>query len=347
MATIVAAAVTASVLAACAAPGTPAPWNGRALVLPAVPVTPRPGIIIDPGRIDDFACRRCARAGGSLGVEDLLFGELPLAAFEGLGAAERPGAVERAELLGDLVVSGYHGGRWLARELRSEGAEGRDGAGGPSSVVDRTAALALGDALFGGLATLLELTASEADAADPERAAGLVAVVAAVYGYNRGYLDLALERPPPGVAARPGAVVCPTPLDCRSDRFPVGGFDRWGGATAALTQPGESRWALAAAVLEGLLAASAAGGRQVWSGLLGASGFAPGSYRALIDASAGFLAVTGVTLRAAVTAWADQDPGAARVAFDLATGLLAWAGAYFLGLAAPAGGPAPALDCPS
>lgn len=56
----------------CTVPPTVTTRTGRALTLPSVPVTDRPGIRIDPGHIDEAACDRCEAAGAGLGVEELM-----------------------------------------------------------------------------------------------------------------------------------------------------------------------------------------------------------------------------------------------------------------------------------
>ena len=334
-----AAVVLVVVGTSCAGPPTVTTRTGRALTLPSVPVTDRPGIRIDPAHIDDAACDRCDAAGGVLGVEEFLYGDLAVDAFRRLAAPSRPGATERAVLLGDLVVSGYHGGRWLASELDSLGA-------GATDPVADAVALAVSDGLFAALADLVAATSAAAGTADPALAAGTSALLLAVYGYNRGYLDLALERPPPGVSPDPDAVHCATPLSCTSGRFPLGAVDRWTEVDGLLAAPPSDTWTAAAGQVDALLGPSLDAGRGVWERILAGSGFSATSYGALIDTSAGFLAVTGLALRASLTGWADADPAAARASLDLAAGLVAWAGSYFLGLAAPAGGPLPTLDCP-
>lgn len=332
--------VVTAVVAACTVPPRPAPFVGRAVTLPAVPVVAVAGVTIDPAGIDERACRRCEALGGVLGVEEFLYGDLAVAAFGVLGAVERADAATRARSLGDLVASGYHGGRWLAAELDTLGTAPVPDPGA------RDLALAIGNAIYAALGDLLRSTGSAATTADPSTAAGLGLLLSVAYGYNRGYLDLALERPPPGVIVDPAALSCPSALACASGRFPLGDLDRWGDVDALLATPPSQRWADAARVLDGLLAGAVSSGRAVWDRLLAGAGFSAGSYDALVDTSAGFLALTGVALRAALSAWAEGDRDDTRVAHDLATGLLAWAGSYFLGLAAPAGDPLPSLNCP-
>lgn len=335
-------AVVLSLLGSCSVPPRSPEYRGRALTLPAVPVRPLAGVVFDPAHLDLDACTRCASLAGRLGVEEFLYGDVAVDAVRRLAAVARPAAAERAVLTGDLVVSGYHGGRWLADGLDTIGARS------PLDPVARDLALALGDGFLSSFAALSADGASAAGRADPEEAAGLVAVLAAVYGYNRGYLELALERPPAGSVAPTDAVECagPTSLRCTSTRFPLGAADRWPDVDAELAT-GDGRWSEARRLLDGLVPASLEGGRQVWERLLAGAGFADAGYRPLVDTSAGFLAIAGLALRAALTGWAERDPDATRVAFDLTAGLVAWAGSYFVGLAAPPGDPLPTLDCPA
>ncbi len=322
----------------CSAPPVDPPVVGRVLSLPDIPSTPRSDVVVDATRLDDLACERCRTADGSVGVEEFLYGDVAVGAVRSLAGATPLDPALRPVVLGDLVASGYHGGRWLAAGLDSIGV------GPADDPATRQVLLAVGDRFLGVFADLARDAGAAANRADPESTAALTLSLAAVAGYNRGYVELALERPPPGVAPPFGALTCGDPVTCTSARFPLDDVDRWGDVGAQLAA-GEGRWGNAAGLLGQLLPAAEQGGRDVWIRLLDGSNLPASGYLPLIDTSAGFLAITGLALRAALHAWATGDAASARAAYDLTAGLALWAGSYFVGLAAPPGGPLPTLDC--
>jgi hypothetical protein len=165
-----------------------------------------------------------------------------------------------------------------------------------------------------------------------------VPVLLALYGYNRGYLDVLLENPPPGVPSMRESLACNGFLNCNSTAFPLEIATRYDGALGKLEHPVSLRWQEMALWTSALGSATGAG-RFVWEFIAQSGAFAPGSYRALVELSSAYLMVSKAAVLSSMTAYADGDADLARSSLRLQAGLWMWSGAYFAGLAsnAPAG----------
>ncbi len=313
----------------------PAAFSDATVSVPELPFPPNPSMVVSLESIRSVACGRCALAGGELGSEDFFYGELAVDAFDRLTGGQPLSDATRAELFGNLAVSGYHGGRWLKTVVDTLGSDG------PAD----TATTLIGRIAWGLLGAVA--APSPGDAGDRgliDAASGTILPLVLVYSYNRGYMEVALNSPPAGHEPTGPVLECDGRFDCMSPRFPLAGQDLYVDAFAELAAEPSLLGLLA-----GLLYGSGIGaGQGVWDGLLGGSGFSIDGYRALLDTSAAFLAVTGTALGAALTAWQDDDPAAAVVALEAMDALVVWAGSYFLGLdARDIDGPIelPVLDC--
>ncbi|MGI9125415.1 MAG: hypothetical protein ACR2JM_11800, partial [Mycobacterium sp.] len=165
-----------------------------------------------------------------------------------------------------------------------------------------------------------------------------VPVLLALYGYNRGYLDVLLDNPPAGVASMRDTLRCDGFLDCNSSAFPLEIGTRYDSALGKLDTtpgPGWQEMKLWTSVLEGATGA----GRAVWEAIASAGSFSPASYQALVELSSAYLMVSKAAVLSSMTGYADGNTELARSALRLQAGLWIWSGAYFSGLAsnAPAG----------
>jgi len=296
--------------------------------IPAIPLPPAASMHVRPALVEVAACAECDRDEGP--DRDRFFsGRLALAALGELAAA--PSGPEVDGHAGTLFVSGYFGGIQLRSVLGGIGAR-QDGPASP--LLDLVGRVTLGG-LDDSVAALQRVAASGSDARVRTTLAELAPVLALLYGYNLGYLQVALERPPPGVLSSGAAVQCVTALSCRTPGLELQGAERWDGTFERLAAPPDRRWREVSAGLTTLVDVAVPAGRSVWSSLLSGPGFSVGGYDAIVDLSGGFLQVAGVALAGAAEAAANGDPALARSSLAITAGLVAWAGSYFLGLASP------------
>lgn len=328
---LLAAAIVTALLAGCTAappPGeVPAVSTPHARV-PALPLPPVPSMEVRPELLELAACVECARPDGA--DRDRFFsGRLALGALDAL--VEAPDAPSRAGQGGSLLVAGYFGGVQLRGALGSIGA--RD-AGPAAPLLDLVGRSTLG-ALDDQVGRLQDLAAEGTDAQVRAASRELLPVLALLYGYNLGYLQVALDHPPDGVSVPSERIECPTTLSCRTPSLQLAGASRFDGTFGRLAAPPDPRWDDVATTVSTLVDAAVPGGRAVWSRLLVGGGFAPEGYEAIVDLSGGFLQVAGVALAGSAEAAARGDVGLSRRSLALTAGLIAWAGSYFLGLASP------------
>ena len=205
----------------------------------------------------------------------------------------------------------------------------------PGALSPSAIGLHLFDALAAGL-----VGASQSSSGWVVRAAAHVSVpvLLALYGYNKGYLDVVLENPPAGVPSMQDTLSCNGFLACNSNAFPLELATRYDGALASLDSPSSPRWLEMAAWTTVLQTATGAG-RFVWEAIAAGGGFSPASYTALVDLSSAYLMVSKAAVLSAMIAYADGDTAVGRGSLRLQAGLWIWSGAYFAGLAsgAPAG----------
>jgi hypothetical protein len=341
--------VAVALLGACAAPsGSTAAFSGRKVAIPAIAHGGGTGLRVDGSLVDALACDACADAGGSpLDPARFFYGLLPLAATDALVVGPTPDAASVRSHLGSMFASGWFGGLYLRANLSSIGAASGAGAGAPDPVRDLVL-VAVGDATYGsldGFATQVSRTARWGSPAEVRSAsAALSRLLAAVHGYNRGYLEVAIANPPPGAPAPP-ALDCDGPFDCRVDSLPLASLDALAGTLDRLSTPPDQRWAALAGSLGSIGESAVAGGRSVWEGLLGGADFDADAYAAIIELSYGFLEVTQAALLG-VAEGAVGDVATGRRGLLAAAALIVWAGSYFMGLAADAPTDVlPALDC--
>lgn len=343
---VVAVLAVASVVAACSPPGgsTAAVVTERAAI-PAMPLPPGVSWRVDADALDAPACVECESERPD--AARFFYGRLPLGTADALvrGAWPDGSTPDVTAALGNLVVSGYFGGIYLRANLSSIGADpgaAESLANGALDAVGRSSMAAI-DGLAADLVRLAETGSDD----EVRAAAGVWAtLLAAVHGYNRGYLEVTLENPPPGVEVPVDALGCATPFDCRTPALPMPSLDDLADVAAELAAPGDPSWELASAWLGGIADGSVAGGRSVWEGLLGSADFAPDAYRAIVELSGGFLELTQAALLADAAAAFGGDAGRGRTGLRLTAAMVLWAGSYFAGLSSPLPDSAqPTLTC--
>ena len=302
--------------------------------LPPVPVGRGRSFTVSPDSIADVAAGYVADGGDPGDGARFFFGELAVASLDTLAGPDL--TAEQARLqLGNLAVSGYFGGIWLRDNLREAPAVA---APAMTATTDLTVS-AIGIRLFDVLATgLMGAASTRSDWIARTAAHASVPVLLALYGYNRGYLEVLLENPPAGVPSARDTLTCDGFLDCNSDAFPLDIGTRYDAALAPLDAPPGPGWQemkLWSAVLEGATGA----GRFVWEAIAGAGAFSPASYQALVELSSAYLMVSKAAVLSSMLGYAGGDAGVARSSLRLQAGLWIWSGAYFAGLAstAPAG----------
>lgn len=319
------------VAGACAAgppPGQQPAVRTEHASVPAVPLPAPRSMQVDPVLLDAAACDECERPDGA--DRDRFFsGRLALGSLDAL--LETPGRPDRAGHAGSLFVSGYFGGIQLRSALGSIGARDE----GPAApLLDQVGRSTLG-ALDAQVERLQQIAARGSDAQVRSVTSELLAVLAILYGYNLGYLQVALEQPPAGISDPGVRIECPTPLSCRTPTLQLADAGPFDVTFERLQDPPDPQWGLTAAVVGGLVDAAVPAGRSVWSQLLVGDGFSAAGYEAIVDLSGGFLQVAGVALAGSAEAVAGGDVDLARRSLALTAGLIAWTGSYFLGLASP------------
>lgn len=331
--------------------GTPSQRSARVassvtVSLPPVPVREGRSFAVSTGTISTIADRYVTSGGDPADSARFFFGDLAVSSLDAL--ASKGGQPQQVRTdMGNLVVSGYFGGIWLRDNLRGAPASPSSAAPGlnlpapnplpPNPLPPNPlSASAIGINLFDAVASGITAAAvSPAPWIATAAAHASVPVLLALYGYNRGYLDVLLDNPPPGVASMRDTLQCNGFLDCHSTAFPLQTAGRYDAGLSQLASPTTLGWLEMAAWSTALQAATGAG-RFVWSAIAAAGTFSPSSYAALVDLSSAYLMVTKTAVLAAMTAAADGDVETARSALLLEAGLFLWSGSYFAGLASDA-----------
>lgn len=311
--------------------------------LPAMPVREGRSFAVSRDAVTRAAARYVASGGDPGDSPRFFFRDLAVSSLESLDTATPQSEQVRTQL-GNLVVSGYFGGIWLRDNLRD--APTASGSTVPAvSLPDALSVSAIGIGLFDTMVSgLTAVAASPAPWITTAAAHASVPVLLALYGYNRGYLDVLLGNPPPGVPSMRNTLQCNGFLDCNSSVFPLDIATRYDSALTNLTNPDGLGW-LEMAAWSTVLEAATGAGRFVWNIIAAAGSFSPASYAALVDLSSAYLMVTKSAVLAAMTASAEGDADTARTALLLEAGLWMWSGAYFAGLASSAPrGTAPAIE---
>lgn len=311
----------------------PTARNAVTVKLPAVPVTKGASFTVSPDFVNGFAARYVAGGGDPTDSPRFFFGDLAVASLDALADPNVTPEQTRL-LLGNLTTSGYFGGIWLRDNLRDN----------PSSTASPTAApppsalspSAIGIHLFDALAAGL-VGASQSSSGWVVRAAAHMSapVLLALYGYNKGYLDVVLENPPAGVPSMQDTLSCSGFLACNASAFPLELATKYDGALDSLDTPTSARWLEMAAWTTVLQTATGAG-RFVWEAIAAGGGFSPSSYTALVGLSSAYLMVSKAAVLSSMIAYADGDTGVGRSSLRLQAGLWMWSGAYFVGLASGA-----------
>lgn len=321
-------------------PGVPTTTPGPAprVYLPAIPLPPASSYVVDRAAIEQLGCERCDEVGATDPAR-FFYGTMPLGAVDRLVGADE---LDLRATLGELFASGYFGGIYLRGNL-SGGAAADLSPFAP--VLDAVGALSQS-----GLDALVtDLVGHAENGTDQEvrDAAGFwAAVLAAIAGYNRGYLEVLLQHPPAGVTVPPSALTCGSLFDCRSADLPLPALDTLSAQRDALVNPPSFEWFSVATIANGIGSAAVPAGRDVWNGILGTSSLDPASYRTVVDLSAGFLQVTQAALLANLAGPTNGDIELVRRGLETTAGLLTWAGSYFLGLASSLPNSAlPTLTC--
>ena len=306
--------------------------------LPPMPVENGWSFTVSQDEIAEAAADYVAGGGDPADGARFFFGDLAVGSLDALAGVDLTPEDARVQL-GNLAVSGYFGGIWLRDNLREapDAAAPDVTAGDMTAGVDLTAST-IGIRIFDALATGLMGAASSPGFLARTAAHASVPVLLALYGYNRGYLDVLLENPPPGVPSMRDTLTCEGFLDCNSTAFPVDIGTRYDAALGLLDNPPSFAWQemrLWTALLEGATGA----GRGVWEAIAGVGGFSPASYRALVELSSAYLMISKGAVLASMLGYAGGDTAVARSSLRLQAGLWIWSGAYFAGLAsnAPAG----------
>lgn len=311
--------------------------------LPPVPVTHGLSFEVSPELITDYATVYVDGGGDPADSPRFFFGDLAVASLEAL-AEQDLSPDEARRQLGNLVVSGYFGGIWLRDNLRAapeaEITQSAEAVPVPATTVAGrpNIASAITIRLFDVLAGAL----TAAGASRPPFIVRLanhasVPVLLALYGYNRGYLEVVLDNPPPGVPSMKDTLQCEGFLNCDSTAFPLEIADRYDAALDDLAHPTNLRWwemKAWTAVLEGATGA----GRFVWE-IIASQGFSPTSYVPLVELSSAYLMISKAAVLSSMLGYADGDTATGRSSLRLQAGLWLWSGSYFAGLAsnAPAG----------
>jgi len=303
--------------------------------LPAMPVTKGASFTVSPDFIKGFAAHYVAGGGDPTDSAHFFFGALAVASLDALADPNVTPDQTRL-LLGNLATSGYFGGVWLRDNLRdtsgSTASLNTSATAAPGPLSPSAIGIHLFDALAAGL-----VGASQSSSGWVVRAAAHVSVpvLLALYGYNKGYLDVVLENPPAGVPSMQDTLSCTGFLACNSSAFPLELATKYDGALDNLDNLASPRWLEMAAWTTVLQTATGAG-RFVWEAIAAGGGFSPASYTALVDLSSAYLMVSKAAVLSSMIAYADDDTSVGRSSLRLQAGLWMWSGAYFAGLASGA-----------
>lgn len=303
--------------------------------VPAMPVESGASFTVSRDVIAEFAANYVASGGDPADSPRFFFGDLAVASLEQLADPTVTPDQTRL-LLGNLAVSGYFGGIWLRDNLRDTATAATPAAvtAAAAPVIDLSPA-ALGLRLFDGLAAGL-VGAAQSNPWIVNTVAHLsVPVLLALYGYNKGYLEVVLENPPPGVPSMADTLTCNGFLDCNSSAFPLELATRYDSALTQLDHPTTLGWA-EMAVWSKVLESATGAGRFVWQAIVAAGGLSPASYAALVDLSSAYLMVSKAAVLSSMIAAADGDAGIGSTSLRLQAGLWMWSGSYFAGLASSA-----------
>ena len=324
----------------------PSGGTGPRLTVPAIPLPAASSWTVSADALAKVPCTRCAVDPQHPDSPRFFYGDLPLGTVDALmsGHWADGSPVDVRQALGNMFVSGYFGGIYLRGSLGSAGVDA-------SSIPMKTLLDTLGSgvqSVFDALATSLVHTATAGTDAEVRSAStGWSVGFAAVHGYNRGYLDVALANPPSGLASATGSLTCASQFDCRSASLPLGALDTLAPTLSHLSHPDSLEWLAAGQGLPTIANATSASGHDVWTHLLAGAAFDANAYRAIIDFSVGFLEINQAALLADVEG-AIGNVAIGRRGLQISAALLVWAGSYFMGLASSLPNDRlPSITCPT
>jgi len=297
------------------------------VVLPGYPYVENDAIRIDTGLLDDLAGSFLQGGGAVHQVPSFLFLFVPVRAFDRIARGFFDGIEEQEGL---LYLSGYFGGVWLKQALQP------GDPGSPAAASPPLGGASLATGIFSLLASAtadLNETLRRGDAeAIRDLLHGSLDIFLYLYGYNLGYLESILERPPAGVEPPPGYLACSGFLGCRTPVQGISVLEELLALTASLESPPDERWAQMKAKVDALGPAARAAGSAVWSGHLSTERMLPDDYFTLLDLSAGFLLYCQVLVLSAMDAWVNGEDAAGEVSLGVGAGMAAWVGGYGIGL---------------
>lgn len=282
--------------------------------------------------MSDFATEYLAAGGDPSDNARFFFGDLAVASLDELARVGVESQRVRL-LLGNLAASGYFGGIWLRDNLSGVQRTSVSLPYIPTPGIDLSPS-AVGIQLFDAVSAALTEAATSNPWLVSAVAHASVPVLLALYGYNRGYLDVVLENPPPGLPSMQHTLTCTGFLGCDSTAFPLHLASSYNDALGKLNAPATLGWA-EMALWTSVLQSATGAGRFVWEGLARA-GFSPVTYTALVELSSAYLMVSKAAVLSSMTAYADGDAAVGRASLRLQAGLWMWSGAYFAGLASGA-----------
>lgn len=301
--------------------------------LPPMPVHSGLSFTVSPDFMKGIATDYVGAGGNPGDGARFFFGDLAVKSLDTLAEADTPPQQVRL-LLGNLAASGYFGGIWLRDNLRATTSTSvaMPSLAIPASLSPSAIGIRLFDVVSAGLAGA---AANAPDWLVSTVAHATVPVLLALYGYNRGYLQVVLEHPPAGVPSMQDTLSCNGFLDCNSTAFPLELATRYDGVLDELDHPSNLGWA-EMAMWTSVLNGATSAGRFVWEGIAQA-GLSPASYTALVELSSAYLMVSKAAVLSSMAAYADGDTAVGRNSLRLQAGLWMWSGAYFAGLASSAG----------
>jgi len=256
--------------------------------------------------------------------EHFLFAHLPARLFAKIISGDL-GPDEAPEVFGLLYVSGWEGGVWLNDALRRGGGKG---IGVPGRLTRTPVQLFIGRRASRALKLIEKGTAGRKQKA----LLNSFDLLAMSYGYNRGYLEEILRRPPPGSEIAPDYFACEGLLDCAYPDEGAEAIQPLAGVRAKLEDPPDGGWAELSARLEDGLPSATARGEGVWTGIMSDAEMGGDDYQALVDVSCTFLALNEAALLLSARALAEGDEDDVDRALLADAALTVWLGAYVIGL---------------
>jgi hypothetical protein len=294
--------------------------------LPEYPYVENDAIRIDTRMLDDLAGAFLTGGGRIDQVPAFLFSFVPVRAFDriALGAFSR---LEEQE--GLLYLSGFFGGVWLKKALDPGAARALISGGPVQGLSPETDVFSLLASVTGALNETAR--AGEPDAIRKLLLNSLDAFLY-LYGYNLGYLESILERPPEGVTPPAGYITCSHFMDCRTPVQGISVLEDLLLLVDRLEDPPDEPWRMMRDKVEELGPPAREAGYGVWSDHLSTQEMLPEDYFTLLDLSAGFLLYCQVLVLSAMDAWVHGGEEAGRVSLAVGAGMAAWVGGYGIGL---------------